>query len=67
MTPKEKTMLEYLYTEGNPNAPIKVRLDGKYCGDIKPLAHGWVYYPKGNKEHGEIFKTIQEVQDSLSD
>ncbi len=58
-------MIEYLYTEGNMDAPLKVRLDGKYCGDIKPVKDGWAYYPKDKKDHGEVFSTIQDVQDSL--
>ena len=64
--------LEYLYQEGvKPEhmKEIKVKLDGKICGSIKPTSGGFHYIPKGkNKNYaGETFKTIGEVQNSLND
>lgn len=60
-------MIEYLYTEGDINAPLKVRLDGKYCGDIKPVEGGWRYFPKGQKEGGARFETVNQIQKSLEE
>jgi len=64
-------MLEYLYQEGvkaKDMEEIKVRLDGKICGSIKPTIGGWRYIPKGQPKSivGKVFMTITEVQKSLS-
>jgi hypothetical protein len=61
-------MIEYQYTEGkigDRNTPIPVRLNGKRVGTIKPVEKGWQYFPLNHKQGGEIFKTIEEVQNSL--
>ncbi len=65
-------MLEYLYQEGveaENMKEIKVRLDGKICGSIKPTTGGWHYIPKGQPKSraGNTFKTISEVQRDLKD
>ena len=57
--------IEYLYTEGKTNVPISVRLDKRVVGTIKPVKGGWQYFPLNHKKGGEIFETIQEVQNSL--
>lgn len=44
---------------------IKVKLDGKYIGDIKSVAGGYQYFPKGSKTGGDIYATIQSCKDSL--
>jgi len=43
----------------------RVHLDGKYIGDIKAAPGGWAYFPKGHKDHGEVFKTIDAVAATL--
>ena len=61
-------MLEYLYQEGvNPctTEPLKVRLDGVICGEIRKVENGFQYFPKGSKFGGEIYKTVTLVQKSL--
>jgi len=61
-------LIEYLYTEGkigDRNTLIRVRLDGKYADDIKPVDNGWQYFPKGKNQGGLVYKTITEVQRSL--
>lgn len=60
-------MLEFSYGKRAAKTTLKVKLDGKYCGDIKPSGDGWAYFPKGKKTGGEVFKSTQEVQDSLKD
>lgn len=60
-------MIEYEYTEGRHDAPVRVRLDGKIVGTIQPVLNGWRYYPKGSKEGGQAYSTIGEVQRSLED
>ena len=64
-------MIEYQYTEGKPNADVKVRLDGKVIGEIRrevfPLPNGgWRYFPKGWKVGGELFSSLGKCQKSLS-
>jgi hypothetical protein len=63
-------MIEYLYQEG-VNAcstkPLKVRLDGKICGEIRKVKSGFQYFPKGSKHGGQIYKTVEMVQKSLND
>lgn len=56
---------------------IKVKLDGKHVGDIKVLEipenrHGneivvvwYQYFPKGRKEGGERFESLQRCKNSL--
>lgn len=50
-----------------PNAAT-VKLDGKVVGKIAHTTDnggGWTYWPKGWKEHGEVFPTVDEVKRSL--
>ena len=61
-------MLEYNYREGYKacdKEPLRVRLDGKICGEIRRVEGGFQYFPKGRKEGGEIFPSVLEVQKSL--
>lgn len=61
-------MIEYLYTEGkigDRNTSIPVRFNGKTVGTIKPVEGGWQYFPLKHKHGGEIYETIQLVQQSL--
>ena len=66
-------MIEYLYTEGKPDADVKVRLDGKIVGEIRrelipfgfAQVHVWRYYPKGQKSCGEDFPSLRACQKSL--
>lgn len=61
-------MIEYLYTEGQKaceREPLKVRSDGRICGEIRKVDNGYQYYPKGSKNGGDVFSTVQSVQRSL--
>lgn len=63
-------MIEYLYQEGVEacsKEPLKVRCDGRICGEIRKVDGGFQYFPKGQKSGGEVFKTVQAVQRSLAD
>lgn len=55
-------MIEYFYVDTNER---KVELDGKVVGNIKKVAGGWQYFPKGKKIGGEILPTLLSVQKSL--
>lgn len=60
--------IEYLYQEGvQPcsEKPLKVRLDGRICGEIRKVNTGFQYFPKGQKIGGDVFPTLIEVQKSL--
>lgn len=58
-------MIEYEYTEGTYCAPIRVRLDSRFVGEIRPVLNGWRYFPKGSKDGGEVFNTVIDCQRSL--
>jgi len=63
-------MIQYLYQEGVEaceTEPLKVRLDGRICGEIRKVEEGYQYFPKGQKEGGEVFNTVAQVQRSLND
>lgn len=61
-----QVLIEYLYTEGKiGEADVPVRLDGKVVGVIKNEKPGWRYYPKGQKQGGDLFPTLSECQRSL--
>lgn len=64
-------MIEYEYTEGRKDCAIRVRIDGRLTGTIKPVSvdrmRGWQYFPKGQREGGEIFLTVKECQRSLEE
>lgn len=64
-------MISYLYTRGEPACsrnPLKVQLDGRIIGEIRKVASGqFQYFPKGQKEGGEVFSTVTLVQKSLSE
>lgn len=60
--------IQYLYKEGEEacsTEPLKVRLDYEVCGEIRKVDGGYQYFPKGNNEGGEIFKTVVAVQRDL--
>jgi hypothetical protein len=62
-------MIEYLYQDGvEPcsKEPLKVRLDGRICGEIRKVKGGYQYFPKGSKTGGDILVSITKVQQSLS-
>lgn len=63
-------MIEYLYREGAESCssgPLKVRLDGKICGEIRKVAGGYQYFSIGRNIGGDLFKTVAEVQRSLEE
>lgn len=61
--------IEYEYNEGRNDCVIRVRLDGRVVGAIKPVsenkAKGWQYFPKGQEDGGDVFKTVAECQRSV--
>jgi len=58
--------IEYLYhSDDVRKCPIKVRLDGKVCGEIVEVGLGYKYVPKGAFSGGDVYQTIEGVQDSL--
>lgn len=44
---------------------IKVKMDGKHIGDIRPVDRGYAFFPKGSKISGDVFPTISAVERSL--
>jgi len=44
---------------------LRVRLDGKLVGEIRPRQNGYRYYPKGCPSPGEWFPTIETIKGSL--
>ena len=50
-----------MVTFENKDTYIKVKLDDKHAGDIKEVAGGYAYFPKGSKRHGTVFATTAEV------
>lgn len=47
---------------------IKVRLDKKIIGEIRVVAGGYAYFPKGRKSlMGDVFETVQAVKRSLEE
>ena len=62
-------MIEYLYKTGERSCekePLKVCCDGKLCGEIRKVIGGYQYFAYGAKCCGDIFRTVTEVQASLS-
>lgn len=63
-------MIEYLYQEGVgacEKKPLKVKLDGRICGEIRKVEGGYQYFPKGQKCGGEIMASVRLVQKSLEE
>lgn len=46
---------------------VTVKLDGKIIGHIQEKNGGFAYFPKGSKDHGEIFSSISDVKKSLEE
>jgi hypothetical protein len=45
---------------------VQVSLDGKIVGKIKAYkSEGFRYYPKGCKDGGKIYKSVEDVKASL--
>lgn len=62
--------IQYLYKENEEacfSEPLRVRLDGVECGEIRSVQGGFQYFPKGMKSGGAIFETVAHVQQSLSE
>lgn len=60
--------LDYDYPEREKacsTKPLKVRLDGTLCGEIRKVKDGYQYYPKGQKKGGAVFNSVPDVQNSL--
>lgn len=61
-------MIEYLYQEGVKacsKEPLKVRLNGRICGEIRKVSGGFQYFPERQEAGGEVFPTVTAVQQSL--
>ena len=61
-------MIEYLYREGQQSCesePLKVKLDGRACGEIRKVKGGFQYFPEGHTIGGEIFPSLTLAQQSL--
>lgn len=43
----------------------KVKLEGKYIGNIKEVDGGYAYFPKGQKEHGNVYTSPEIVKVTL--
>ncbi len=56
-------MIEYIK---KPFGIIKVKLDGKLTGEIRPTVGGFRYWPTP-KTCGHLFKTLKECKESLED
>lgn len=44
---------------------LKVLLEGKIVGEIRSVEGGYQYFPKGQKEGGEVFASIFLVKHSI--
>lgn len=58
-------MIDYEFVEGRAAFHVKVFVDGKLSGAIRVVEGGFIYFPKGSRQHGDIFRTVREVQRSL--
>ena len=62
--------IQYLYKNGEEacsKEPLKVRLDGVICGEIRKVFGGYAYFPKGVRCKGQVFPTVKGVQNSLEE
>lgn len=53
-------MAKFQYT-----TTVKVTMDSKYIGDIRPWENGYAFFPKGSKIVGDMFPTIALVIQSI--
>jgi hypothetical protein len=63
-------MIEYMYKEGEKACslePLKVRLNGRVCGEIRKVEGGYQYFPAGARIGGQVLPSVDAVQHSLSD
>ena len=44
---------------------VLVKLKGKAVGTIKEVDGGFAYFPKGSKQPGETYPSIDQVKQSL--
>jgi hypothetical protein len=57
---------EYDFIEGRRGTwRVNVKLDGKVIGSIRIVQGGFTYFPRNSRQHGEVFKSVAEVQRSL--
>lgn len=55
------------YTRIEKSDSIRVLLDGKVTGTIRPQYPGYAYVPRGNGGQGETFPTLEECKRSLEE
>jgi hypothetical protein len=53
------------YSKNRKN--INVYLGSKRVGTIRPVLNGYCYFVYLSDEHGEVFKTINEVKKSIEE
>lgn len=53
-------MGDFKYTE-TLDGVIRVRLDGKFIGEIREVETGFQYWPQGLKKHADPFDVFPEV------
>ncbi len=41
---------------------IDVRLEGKIVGEIRTVANGYQYFPKGQRKGGDVFPDLASVK-----
>lgn len=64
-------MIEFEAQNGRKNSKgerlwgIDVRLEGKIIGEIRTLANGFQYFPKGRRTGGEVFGDLKAIKQSL--
>lgn len=62
--------LDYEYpTDGSKacsSKPLKVKMNGKNCGEIRKVKDGFQFFAKGEKKGGDIFVNVAAVQNNLS-
>ena len=64
LEPVTRQLIEFEETCGLVTV-AKVKLEGKYVGEIKRNGDGFAYYPRGQHYHGEVFSTVEEVKQSV--
>ena len=63
---QKRTAMEQI-TYKEVGATITVRVGKRVAGAIKPDGEGYRYYPANSRLKGDLFKTVDEVKQSLEE
>lgn len=59
--------MEKISYKNQTNTSVEVYLDNQRTGTIKKVDGGWQYTPKGSKDGGDVYPSLDKCKESLEE